>query len=147
MKVILLQDVRGQGKKGELINVSDGYANNFLLPRKLAKVADEQVMTELRNREASDNYRRQEERKQALAIAEKLKTVTVVFRTTGGVDGKLYGAITSKDICENLASEHGINVDKRKVNVTQPIKTVGEYQVDVKLFTDVSAKIKIIVEA
>lgn len=146
MKVVLLQDVRGQGKKGELINVSDGYANNFLFPRKLAKLADEQIMTELKNREASENYRRQEERKQALAIAEKLKTVVVVFRTTGGADGKLYGAITSKDICDKLAAEHGITVDKRKVSVSQPIKTVGQYEVDVKLFTDVSAKIKLVVE-
>ena len=146
MKVILLQDVRGQGKKGELINVSDGYANNFLFPRKLAKLADEQVMTELRNREASDNYRRQEERKQALAISEKLKNIVVVFRTTGGVDGKLYGAITSKDICDKLSDEHGITIDKRKVAVSQPIKTVGQYEVDVKLFTDVSSKIKIVVE-
>lgn len=146
MKVILLQDVRGQGKKGELINVSDGYANNFLLPRKLAKIADEQVMTELRNREASDNYRRQEERKQALATAERLKTVVVVFHTTGGVDGKLYGAVTSKDICDKLSADFGITVDKRKVTVSQPIKTVGEYEVDVKLYTDVSAKIKLVVE-
>lgn len=146
MKVVLLQDVRGQGKKGELINVSDGYANNFLFPRKLAKLADEQIMTELKNREASENYRRQEERKQALAIAEKLKTVVVVFHTTGGADGKLYGAITSKDICDKLAAEHGITIDKRKVSVSQPIKTVGQYEVDVKLFTDVSAKIKLVVE-
>ncbi len=146
MKVILLQDVRGQGKKGELLNVSDGYANNFLFPRKLAKLADEQVMTELRNREASENYRRQEERKQAMAVAEKLKNVVVTFRTTGGVDGKLYGAITSKDICDRLAADHGITIDKRKVSVSQPIKTVGQYEVDVKLFTDVSSKIKIVVE-
>lgn len=146
MKVVLLQDVRGQGKKGELINVSDGYANNFLFPRKLAKLADEQIMTELKNREASENYRRQEERKQALAVAEKLKTAVVVFRTTGGADGKLYGAITSKDICDKLAAEYGITIDKRKVSVSQPIKTVGQYEVDVKLFTDVSAKIKLVVE-
>jgi len=147
MKVILLQDVRGQGKKGELIDVSDGYANNFLFPRKLAKVADEQVMTELKNKEASENYRREQERKAALATAEKLKNARIILKTTGGVDGKLYGAVTAKDISDKLQSDFGLTVDKRKINISQPVKTIGEYDVDIKLYSEISVTVKLVVEA
>ncbi len=146
MKVILLADVRGQGKKGELVNVSDGYANNFLFPRKLAKVADEQVMTELKNKKDSEAFRRSEERKAALALAERLKTVTLVLKATGGAMGKLYGSVTTKDISDMLQSQFDISVDKRKITVPQNIKSVGEYSVDIKLYTDINVSVKLIVE-
>ena len=147
MKVILLQDVKAQGKKGDVINVSDGYAKNYLFPRKLAKVADAQVLTELKNKEQAIAYRDAEDKKNALALKEKLDQITLVFRTTGGVDGKLYGAVTSKDISEKLASEHGIEVDKKKITITSTIKTIGEFTVDIKLYHDISSTVKVIVEA
>lgn len=146
MKVILLQDVKAQGKKGEVINVSDGYAQNFLFPRKLAKVADAQVLTELKNREEAIAFREAEDRKAALELKEKLNTVALVFQTTGGVDGRLYGAVTSKDISEKLEEEHKIKIDKKKIDVGN-IKIAGEYSVDIKIYRDITASIKVIVKA
>lgn len=146
MKVILLADVRGQGKKGELVNVSDGYANNFLFPRKLAKLADEQVMTELKNKKESEDFHRAEERKSALAIAEKLKSATLVLKATGGAMGKLYGSVTTKDVSDMLRSQCNVTVDKRKITIPQNIKSVGEYSVDIKLYTDVNVSVKLVVE-
>lgn len=146
MKVILLQDVKAQGKKGEVINVSDGYAQNFLFPRKLAKVADAQVLTELKNREEAIAFREAEDRKAALELKEKLNTVALVFQTTGGADGRLYGAVTSKDISEKLEAEHKIKIDKKKIDVGN-IKIAGEYSVDVKIYRDVTASINVIVKS
>lgn len=146
MKVILLQDVKAQGKKGEVINVSDGYAQNFLFPRKLAKVADAQVLTELKNREEALAFREAEDRKAALALKEKLDTVVLVFQTTGGADGRLYGAVTSKDISEKLDADYKIKIDKKKIDVGN-IKVAGEYSVDIKVYRDITAVIKVVVKA
>ena len=146
MKVILLQDVKAQGKNGDVINVSDGYAQNFLFPRKLARVADAQVLTELKNREEANAYREAEDRKAALALKEKMEKIELVFLTTGGADGRLYGAITTKDISEKLESEHKISVDKKKIDIGN-IKVAGEYSVSVKLYRDISATVKVLVKA
>ena len=145
MKVILLADVKGQGKKDQLIEVSDGYARNFLLPRKLAKPADNQAVTELKNKQAAAQHKIDTERAAAKAIAEKLTTFQLVIRTGAAADGRLYGAITSKDIAERLAAEHDITVDKRKISLPEPIKAYGSYELDVRLYTDVSGKIRLIV--
>ena len=145
MKVILLADVKGQGKKDQLVEVSDGYARNFLLPRKLAKPADNQAVTELRNKQAAAQHKIDTDRANAKAIAEKLTTFQVLFRVGASEDGRLYGAITSKDIAEKLAADHGITVDKRKITMAEPIKAYGSYEVDVRLYTDVSGKIRLIV--
>ena len=145
MKVILLQDVKSQGKKGEVINVSDGYARNFLFPKNLAKVADAQVLTELKNREEANAFREAEDRKAAIELKKKLDTVTLVFQTTGGADGRLYGAITTKDISTKLESEHKIQIDKKKIEIGN-IKVAGEYSADIKLYRDVSATIRILVK-
>ena len=147
MKVILLQDVKSQGKKGDLINVSDGYAKNYLFPRHLAKEADAQVYTELKNKADAIAFRDAEERKNAQELKKKLDETTLVFRTTGGADGRLYGAVTSKDISDKLAKEHGIEVDKKKITISSTIKTVGSFEVDVKLYHDISSKLKVVVEA
>ena len=145
MKVIFNVDVKGQGKKGEMKEVSDGYARNFLLPRKLAKPADNQAVTELRNKQAAAQHKIDTDRANAKEIAEKLTTFQLLFRVGASEDGRLYGAITSKDIAEKLAADHGITVDKRKISMADPIKAYGSYEVDVRLYTDVSGKIRLIV--
>ncbi len=146
MKVILLQDVKAQGKKGELINVSEGYARNFLFPKKLAVEADAKAMNELKNREASKQYKIDTERAAAKATAEKLQSVNVIIVMTHGEDGRLYGSVTSKDIAEALKTQHGIDIDKRKIVLQNPIKAYGSFELDVKLYTDVSGKINLTVK-
>ena len=145
MKVILLADVKGQGKKDQMVEVSDGYARNFLFPRKLAKPADNQAMTELKNKQASAQHKIDVDRANAKEIAAKLATLQVVFRVGASADGRLYGAITSKDIAEKLAADHGITVDKRKITMADQIKAYGSYEVDVRLYTDVMGKIRLTV--
>lgn len=147
MKVLLLEDVKGQGKKGQIVNVSDGYARNFLFPKKLATEASAKIINDIKNQNDAKEFKRQEEKKAAIATADKLKDVVLVFKTTGGADGKLYGAVTAKDIADKLEEQCGIVVDKRKVVVAENIKTVGEYTIDVKLFPEVSAKLKVKVES
>ena len=142
MKVMLLKDVKGQGKKDEIVNVSDGYARNFLFPKKLAIEANAQAMNELRNRESSEKHKIEVETAEAKALAEKLAKLKLVIKTSAADDGRLYGAITSKDLSEQLKKSNGITIDKRKINLDKPIKTCGEFTIDVKLYTDVSAKIK-----
>jgi len=143
MKVVLLEDVKGKGKKGQLVNVSDGYARNFLLPRKLAKLADEQTLKEIKAKKESEVYRKAEEKKNALAFAEKISGSVLVFKATGGVDGRLYGAVTAKDISEKIKKDLNLDIDKRKIIVNETIKTTGQYDVEIKLYPEISAKIKL----
>ena len=145
MKVILTADVKGQGKKDQLIEVSDGYARNFLLPRKLAIQADNQSMTELKNKEAARQHKIDTERVAAREIAKKLEGTVVKIKVGAGADGRLYGSVTSKEIAEKLEKEHHITVDKRKITLTDPIKAYGTYDLDVRLYTDVSGKIHVVV--
>ena len=145
MKVILNADVKGLGKKGEMVNASDGYARNFLFPKNLAKVADAQVLTELKNKEEANAFREAEDRKIALELKKKLETITLTFQTTGGADGRLYGAITSKDLSTKLETEHKIKIDKKKIEVGN-IKVAGEYTADIKLYREISATVKILVK-
>ena len=145
MKVILTQDVKGQGKKDQIVDVSDGYARNFLFPKKLAIPADAKAMNEVKNREASLKHKIDTERKEAQAIADKLAEVAVKLVCKSGNDGKLYGAVTAKDVADALEKEHKITVDKRKITIPEPIKSYGKFTLDVKLYTDVSGKIHLIV--
>lgn len=147
MKVVLLADVKGQGKKGELINVQDGYARNFLFPKKLAKEANAQILNDIKNKNEAESYKRAEDKKAASRLAERLKDIVVKFKSTGGADGKLYGAVTAKDISDKLNSDFGIVIDKRKIVVSENIKTVGTYVLDVKLYPEISAKLNVVVEA
>ncbi len=146
MKVVLLADVKGQGKKGDLVNVSDGYARNFLFPKKLAMEANAQILNDLKNKKEAEDFKRAEDKKAALLLVEQFKTITLVYKATGGADGKLYGAVTTKDIAEKLSKEKGITIDKKKFVMPETIKTVGEYIIDVKLYPEISAKLKVIVE-
>lgn len=145
MKVILLADVKGQGKKNDVIEVSDGYAKNFLIPRKLAKAADAQSLNDVKVKEAARLYRIETEKKAAKELAEQLKSILVKIPTSGGTDGRLYGSVTSKDIVEKLKADTGIDIDKRKVVLNDPIKAYGKYEVEVKLYTEITGKIYVLV--
>lgn len=139
MKVILLCDVKGQGKKDQIINVSDGYARNFLFPQKKAIPADAKATSELKSKEESKQYKISEERKAAQALAERIKSATVEIKMEHGQDGRLYGSVTAKDIAEKLKSMLGVDIDKRKISLGESIKAYGSYSVEIKLYTDVSA--------
>lgn len=142
MKVILTQDVKAQGKKGELIDVSEGYARNFLFPKKLAVEANAKELNELKNREASKQYKHDTDLANARLIAEKLSSLTVTI-VSGGNEGRLYGSVTSKEIAEQLKLQHKIEIDKRKIVMNDPIKTYGSYTYDVKLFPEVVGKLNV----
>ena len=142
MKVVLLADVKGSGKKDQIVEVSDGYARNFLFPKKLAIPADNQAINIIKNKEASQAHKVEVERAEARDIAAKLENAIVKIETGAGADDRLYGAVTSKDVVEALKAQHGITVDKRKVTM-DPIKTLGKYTPAVKLYTDISAVIHV----
>lgn len=145
MKVILTADVKGQGKKDQLVEVSDGYARNFLLPRKLAIPASSQSVSEMKNKEAARLYKIETERAAARETAEKLETVLLTFKVGAGADGHLYGSVTAKEIAEELLKTAGIEVDKRKITLAEPIKAYGRYELPVRLYTDVSGRIHVLV--
>ena len=147
MKVILLQDVKGQDKKGDLINASDGYARNFLLPRKLAKEADAGSIKQIEIQKESEAFHIAEEKRKAEETRAFLSGKSIRFKTTGGADGRLYGAVTAKDVSEKIGSELGLDIDKRLITISDTIKTTGEYTVRIKLFQGISAELKLIVEA
>ncbi len=145
MKVVLLADVKGQGKKNQIIDVSDGYARNFLLPRKLAVLADAKVMGEIKSKEEAEAFRVKEEQKAARALAERLATISVKIKCSAGADGRLYGAVTAKDVAEVLARDFGITVDKRKISMNEQIRSYGVYPVEVRLYTDIIGKFSVVV--
>ena len=147
MKVVLLKDVKGLGKKGELVNASDGYARNFLFPKNLAKEANAQAMNELKNAEASKQYKIDT----AVAAANKAKAelegATFVMNAKAGNNGKLFGSITAKEIAAEIKKQKNIDVDKRKITLSSDIKTCGLYDVEIKLYTSISAKVQVEVKA
>lgn len=145
MKVLLLADVKGQGKKDQIVEVSDGYARNFLFPKKLAVVADAKVMSETKSKEEAKQFRLKEEKAAAKALADKLSTLTVKITASSGGDGRLYGSITSKDIAEKLKEQYNIEIDKRKLVLSENIKSYGTYDVEVKVYPEISAKLKVTV--
>ena len=145
MKVILLADVKGQGKKDQMVDVSDGYARNFLFPKKLAIPADAKSINEIKNKEASKQHKIDVDTQNAKDIAKKLEDIVLKFEYAAGPDKKLYGSVTTKDIAEALEKQHGIVIDKRKVVVNDPIRAYGKYEIDVKLYTEVTGKIYVLV--
>ena len=145
MKVILTQDVKSQGKKGQLIDVSDGYAKNFLLPKGLAIIAGAKEMNELKNRESAKQFKIETERNEAKELAKKLEGVVVKISATAGAEGKLYGSVTSMEIADVLKKDHSIEIDKRKIVMGDPIKAFGSYTFDVKLYPEVTGKLNVIV--
>ena len=143
MKVILLEDIKGKGKKDQVIEVSDGYARNYLFKNKLATEANIKALNDLAGKEAAKKYKQYVERAAALEIAKQLETITLVLHHEAGKDNKLYGAITTKEIVQQLKQEYGIDVDKKKLSLDAPIKTFGTYKIKAKLFTDVAATITV----
>ena len=147
MKVILLDDVKGHGKKGELVNVSDGYARNFLFPRGLAAEANAQTLSEMKNKQSSEQFRADEELKAAKESAEKINNNTVVLKAKGGANGKLFGSVTAKEIAVVVSKQFNVSVDKRKITLSSDIKSCGIYDVEVKLYTGITANVKVEVKA
>ena len=140
MKVVLKQDVKGLGKKGELVNASDGYARNFLFPKNLAVEANAQNMTELKNREQAAKYKVDTETAEAKKNAERISGKTITITAKAGQNGKLFGSVTAKEIAERIEKDFGIKTDKRKISV-EDIKQFGTYEFEIKLYTGVSAKL------
>ena len=145
MKVILLQDVKSLGNKDELVNASDGYARNFLFPRKLAREANAQAMNEYKNAEDSKNYKIATQKAQAEHYKSQLEGKTLVMKANGKGE-KLFGSITAKDIANEIKQRYQITVDKRKVVLSTDIKAFGKYTAEVKLYTGISAELNIEVE-
>ena len=146
MKVLLLADVRGTGKKGEIKEVADGYANNFLIKTGKARRADNSALSENKNRIAANDYHKEMERQDAVKLGEQLKGQSVNIKIKRGENGKTFGSVTAKEVADALAKQ-GFNVDKRKIELKEPIRTVGNYQVNVKLHSEVSVKLTIEVSA
>ena len=145
MKVILLADVKGQGKKNDVITVSDGYARNFLIKNKLAVEATSSMENSLKISKAADEHRKAVERAEAQALANRIQGMTVVVKIKVGETGKLFGALNTQAVSDAL-KEQGINIDKKKIVLNEVIKTVGVYDVGVKPYAEISAKIKVSIE-
>ena len=145
MKVVLLQDVKGQGKKDQVVNVSDGYARNYLLPRGLAIEANSKAMNEIKNKEAAKAHKIALEKAAANELKEKLAATVVKMKGKAGADGKLYGSVTSSDIADELKKQHNIDVDRRKIVMDGPVKAFGTYAFDVKLYPEITGKINVVV--
>lgn len=145
MKVILLQDVKSVGKKGEVINASDGYARNFLFPKKLAQEANDVNMHILNKKNEADRKKKLAEIEEAQKVANELKDKEVIIYAKSGDNGRLFGAITTKDISQEMEKQLNITIDKKKI-VVNTIKTMGLYDVEVKLYPEISTKIKVIIK-
>ena len=145
MKVILKQDIKGVGKKDQIINASDGYARNFLLPKGLAVVADSTNMSNLKSKNEANLYKKNQELENAKSIANKLNETTLKIKAKVGENGKLFGGITSKEISEHLKKDFNIEVDKKKIVLNENIKQIGTTIVQVKLYEGVVAKLKVMV--
>ena len=145
MKVILQQDVKGQGKKGQMVNVSDGYARNFLFPKKLAVEATADNVNTMKLQEKARLTKLAEEKAQAQAIAEQLKELTVRIVAKGGNGGRLFGAVTTKEVADALKVQHNIEINKAKLVLDDPIKSFGGYELKAKLGHDVTGTVKVVV--
>lgn len=143
MKVILLKDVKGTGKKNEVKEVSDGYARNFLLPKKLAVPADNTNMKELNEKNKSIENKAQKEYEAAVELGKRMEELNVVIYSKAGDGGRLFGSITSKDIAEQIKKQHNIEVDKRKITLDEPIRVLGSRFVDIKIHQKVTTKIRV----
>jgi large subunit ribosomal protein L9 len=146
MKVILKQDVKTLGKKDQIIEVNDGYARNFLIPKGLAAEATTAAINEAKAKQKAEQHRKDTELADAKALAAKISNLTVTVKSKAGSNGKLFGSITSKDIADELKAQHKISVDKKMFNMPEPIRSLGETMVEIKLYAGVSTKLKVIVE-
>ena len=146
MKVILLTDVKGKGKKGQMIEVSDGYARNFMLPKKMAIEATPDAINTMRMNDKAAAEKAAKERAEAVEISKKLREMTVIVKAKGGGAGRLFGSVTNQEIADALAKQSGIKLDKRKIVIADPIKSVGTYTVTCKLGYEISAPLTVKIE-
>lgn len=143
MKVILLDNIKGVGKKDEVINASDGYARNFLFPKKLALEANSENLAKLKAKQASNDYRKDVEKQEAIKIAEKLKGILLKIKVKAGENGKIFGGVTAKEISDELKKQYNFEIDKKKIDLKETIKTLGTVTVNVKLYEGVIGNLKI----
>lgn len=143
MKVILTQDIKGVGKKDEIINANDGYARNFLLPRKMAVEANSQNMSLLQGRKDSANFKKEQEKENALKIQDKLSKIMLKIKVKAGGNGKIFGSITSKEIATELKNQYNIEIDKKKILLKDSIKEIGVFNIEIKLYEGIIGKLKI----
>ena len=143
MKVILLDNIKGVGKKDEIINASDGYARNFLFPKKLAVEANNENMSKLKAKKQSEQYKKDVNRENAEKIAKKLDDITLTIKVKAGENGKIFGGVTSKEISEELKKQYKIDIDKKKIILNENIKNLGCFDISMKLFEGVTGKLKV----
>lgn len=143
MKVILLQDIKGVGKKDQIINANDGYARNYLFPKKLALEATTGNLGNLKAKQESNQYRKDMQKEEAIKLADKIKDITLTIKVKAGENGKIFGGVTAKEIAENLKTQYAIDVDKKKINLSETIKVIGTRTVDIRLYEGVTGKLKI----
>ena len=143
MKVILKADIKGVGKKDEVINASDGYARNFLFPKNLAVEANAENMSKLKAKQDSAKYQKDKEKEEAIKVADKLSKILLKIKVKAGENGKIFGGVSAKEIAQALSNEYKIEVDKKKIDLKETIKTLGVHNVDIKLFEGVVGKVRI----
>ncbi len=143
MKVILKADIKGVGKKDEVINASDGYARNFLFPKNLAVEANAENMSKLKAKQDSNAFKKSQEKEEAEKVADKLSKILLKIKVKSGANGKIFGGVSSKEIAENLEKQYQIKIDKKKIDLKDAIKTLGTFSVDIKLFEGVVGKVKV----
>ncbi len=143
MKVILLDNIKGVGKKDEIINAADGYARNFLFPKKLAVEANAENMSKLNNKKEAASYKKDVEKQAAEELAKKIKGIILKIKVKSGENGKIFGSVTSKEISDNLKIQYNFNIDKKKIELKDTIKTLGSFNVPIKLFEGVIAQLKV----
>ena len=147
MKVFLLEDVKKLGKAGDIVDISDGYAKNFILPKKLGREATNDVINEWKLKKGAEANRKQQERQEALEQAREITGKVVTLKVKGGENGRLFGSVTAKDVADGLKEQYGIQVDKKKIQMKDAIKNEGSYEAEIKLHPVASAKITVKVEA
>ena len=143
MEVILLDNIKGVGKKDEIINASDGYARNFLLPRKLAVEANNENLAKLKAKQSANDYRKDVEKQEAKKMAEKLKGILLKVRVKAGENGKIFGGVTAKEISDELKNQYKIEIDKKKIDLKETVKTLGSLSVNIKLYEGVIGVLKV----
>ncbi len=143
MKVILKADIKGVGKKDEVINASDGYARNFLLPKNLAVEANNDNMAKLKSKQNAAKFQKDQEKQEAIKTADKLSKILIKIKVKAGENGKIFGGVSAKEIAQQLETEYKIKVDKKKIDLKETIKTLGTTTVEIKLFEGVTGKVKI----
>ena len=147
MKVILLDNIKGVGKKDEIINASDGYARNYLFPKKLAVEATKENLSKLDSKNEANKFKKQNEKNDAIEVANKLKELVLTIKVKAGENGKIFGGVTAKEISENLKNQYKIEVDKKKIEVKETIKNLGRFNINIKLYEGVNAKLNVNITA